>query len=90
MMECVSTTRAVVLVNGSVTNEFKLGKGLCQGDPPSHFLFILVTKVLHLMLVKAEELGLIGGIQDVLKNRSFPIYSLQTIQFCPRKRKKSV
>ncbi|XP_052489916.1 secreted RxLR effector protein 78-like [Gossypium raimondii] len=62
MMECVTTARATVLVNGSVTNKFRVGKGLRQGDPVSPFLFILVMKVLHLMLDRAEELGLIGGI----------------------------
>lgn len=40
MMECVSTTRAIMLINGSTTNEFKICRGLHQGDPLSPFLFI--------------------------------------------------
>lgn len=65
-MECVSMARAAVLVNGSSTNEFSFGRGLCQGDPLSPFLFILVTEVLHLLLDKAGAMGLIEGIQEVL------------------------
>ncbi|KAH1074705.1 hypothetical protein J1N35_027033 [Gossypium stocksii] len=65
-MECVSTVRAAVLVNGSTTNEFHFGRGLRQGDPLSPFLFILVTEVLHLLMEKAGVLGLIEGIHGVL------------------------
>ncbi|KAH1131037.1 hypothetical protein J1N35_002415 [Gossypium stocksii] len=71
MMECVTTARATVLVNGSATNKFGMGMGLPQCDPLSPFLFILVMEVLHLMLDRAKELGLIGGIQEVLSDRSF-------------------
>lgn len=66
MMECVSTARATVLVNGSASNEFYLGRGLRQGDPLSPFLFILITEVLHLLLEKAGALGLIEGIHGVI------------------------
>lgn len=34
MKECVTTATAVVLVNGSPTEEFSLARGLRQGDPP--------------------------------------------------------
>ncbi|KAG8479491.1 hypothetical protein CXB51_029692 [Gossypium anomalum] len=62
--------RAAVLINGTVTNEFKIYIGLRQGDPLSPFLFILVTKVLHLMMDKAEEIGIIEGIKDVIPGQS--------------------
>ncbi|XP_052875292.1 uncharacterized mitochondrial protein AtMg01250-like [Gossypium arboreum] len=76
MMECVSTARAAVLVNGSASNEFYLGRGLRQGDPLSPFLFILITKVLHLLLEKAGALGLIKGIHGVI-----PGYTTMHLQF---------
>jgi len=36
IMECVSTTNASVLVNGSLVEEFHMGKGLRQGDHSRH------------------------------------------------------
>ncbi|XP_016723758.1 uncharacterized protein [Gossypium hirsutum] len=70
MLEGVSIARAAVLINGTVTNEFRVYRGLRQRDPLSPFLFILVTKVLHLMMDKAEEMGIIEGIKDVIPGQS--------------------
>ncbi|XP_017630561.1 uncharacterized protein LOC108473488 [Gossypium arboreum] len=66
LMDCVSIVRAAILVNGSSTNGFNFRKALRQRDPISPFLFILVTKVLHLLLEKVEMLGLIVGVQGVI------------------------
>ncbi|KAA3463549.1 LINE-1 reverse transcriptase isogeny [Gossypium australe] len=71
MLECLSTARAAVIINGSSSNEFRFRRGLRQGDPLSLFLFILVTEVLHLALDKAAELGLIGGFNNVIHGMSF-------------------
>jgi len=38
--ECVATAIASVLVDGSHTYEFTLGRGLRHGDPHSPFLFL--------------------------------------------------
>lgn len=64
-MEFVLTAKAVVLVNGLTTNEFRISKGVRQENSLSPFLFILVKKVFHLMLEKVEGMG-IGGIQNVI------------------------
>lgn len=37
--ECVTTSTASILVNGSPTDEFPLKRGLLQGDPLSPFRF---------------------------------------------------
>ncbi|KAH1130987.1 hypothetical protein J1N35_002365 [Gossypium stocksii] len=42
------------VVNGAITNEFRMHRGLWQGDHLSPFLFILVTEVLHLMFEKVD------------------------------------
>jgi hypothetical protein len=50
-----------VLVNGSPTNEFHVGKGLRQGDPLSPFLFLIVTEGLSGLMRKAVENNLFHG-----------------------------
>ncbi|GJZ59364.1 RNA-directed DNA polymerase, eukaryota, reverse transcriptase zinc-binding domain protein [Tanacetum coccineum] len=61
IFDCLYNARSSVLVNGSPTSEFEMFRGLRQGDPLSPFLFILAMKGLHLLMCKAEELGLFKG-----------------------------
>nr|GEV01459.1 putative RNA-directed DNA polymerase, eukaryota, reverse transcriptase zinc-binding domain protein [Tanacetum cinerariifolium] len=52
-----------VLVNGSPTKEFKIEKGLRQGDPLSPFLFLIAVKALHVSLQEAKSKNLFEGIK---------------------------
>jgi hypothetical protein len=95
IMQCISTTKMVVLVNGSSTKEFSLEKGLCQRDPLSPFLFNIAVQGLSCMLQRGCGLGLIEGLNfsktgpalshlqfadDTLIFSSASLYSLQNIK----------
>ncbi|KAJ6925966.1 hypothetical protein NC651_010415 [Populus alba x Populus x berolinensis] len=62
IMQCISTTKMSVLVNGSPTKEFSLEKGLRQGDPLSPFLFNIAVQGLSCILQRGCDLGLIEGV----------------------------
>ncbi|GKU90755.1 hypothetical protein SLEP1_g4707 [Rubroshorea leprosula] len=61
--ECLSTARISVLVNGSPTKEFEVGKGLRQGDPLSPFLFLMVAEGLQGLVQRAVKEGMLHGIE---------------------------
>nr|GEU46080.1 hypothetical protein [Tanacetum cinerariifolium] len=60
--ECLHSSRASGLVNGSPTSEFSIKRVLRQGDPLSHFLFILVMEGLYCALSNVVNSVLIQGI----------------------------
>ncbi|GJW90952.1 hypothetical protein Tco_0168505 [Tanacetum coccineum] len=51
-----------ILVNGSLTNEFKMERGVRQGDPQSLFLFLFVSKALQVMVIEACNKGIFNGV----------------------------
>lgn len=55
--------KASVLINRSPTAEFTFSNGLRKGDPLSPFLFNIVGEVIHIMMERASEIGLIEGVQ---------------------------
>lgn len=63
VMECVTSAHASVLVNGSPSREFRLQRGLRQGDPLSPFLFLLAAEGLSIMMSNAVERRLFGPVE---------------------------
>ncbi|XP_071739221.1 secreted RxLR effector protein 78-like [Rutidosis leptorrhynchoides] len=60
---CLKSATISILVNGSPTNEFSLGRGIRQGDPLSPFLFILAAEGLNILTKAATEKGLFKGVE---------------------------
>nr|GEX44636.1 RNA-directed DNA polymerase, eukaryota [Tanacetum cinerariifolium] len=60
---CLKSSRGSIIINGSPTEEFQLGKGLKQGDPLSLFLFILIMETLHLSFQRVVNAGMFHGLQ---------------------------
>lgn len=63
MKTCISSASANVLVNGSPSGEFKLERGIRQGDPLSPFLFLIVAEGLSLLMKKATSDGLLNAAE---------------------------
>ncbi|GKV47213.1 hypothetical protein SLEP1_g54131 [Rubroshorea leprosula] len=57
------TAEVSVLLNGSATRQFKMQRGLRQGDPLSPFLFLIVAEGLNGIISSAVSLGLFNGIE---------------------------
>jgi hypothetical protein len=52
-----------ILVNGSPTEDFTVGRGLRQGDPLSPFLFLIVAEGLTGLVRRAVDIGRFKGYQ---------------------------
>ncbi|GJU50878.1 zinc finger, CCHC-type containing protein [Tanacetum coccineum] len=60
---CLESAFASVLVNGFPTKEFKLEKGLRQGDPLSPFLFILAMEAFSVAILEATNNNIFHGVK---------------------------
>lgn len=72
---CISSASTSILVNGSPTKEFELGRGLRQGDPLSPFLFLIVAEGLNCMISSAKNSGILEGYE--IGRDNVPITHLQ-------------
>lgn len=63
MRVCLKSASISLLANGSPTEEFKMERGVRQGDPLSPFLFILAAEGLNAMIKEAKQSGLFRGVQ---------------------------
>lgn len=60
---CIFSDSGSVLVNGSLTEDFSVKKGLRQGDPLAPFLFLIVAKSLSGLVCNAVSLGKLKGFK---------------------------
>lgn len=66
MEACIFKNSMLTLVNGSPTKDFRVERGLRQGDPFSPFLFTLVVE------------GLVGLVQKAAENGGFKGYKVNS------------
>ncbi|GKV15232.1 hypothetical protein SLEP1_g26031 [Rubroshorea leprosula] len=60
--ECLQTASISILVNGSPTEEFKMERGIRQGDPIAPFLFLIVVEGLNVLIESAISKEALKGI----------------------------
>ena len=63
IMDCVSTVKYQVLINGNPYGDITPTRGIRQGDPLSPCLFVICTEMLVQKLLKAESRGEITGLK---------------------------
>ncbi|KAA3468466.1 reverse transcriptase [Gossypium australe] len=59
IMKCISTVSYTVIFNGSRGRTFQPSRGLRQGDPLSHFLFLICSEGLSALMRLAKQNGLV-------------------------------
>ncbi|GJZ85907.1 RNA-directed DNA polymerase, eukaryota [Tanacetum coccineum] len=59
----VNSAFASIIINGSPIKEFKLKRGLRQGDPLSPFLFIIAAEALNVAILEATNNNIFHGIK---------------------------
>jgi retron-type reverse transcriptase len=60
IMEVVNDGKVAMLVNDQIGPYFKTDRGVRQGDPISPILFNAAVDVLHILIKRAHECGLIN------------------------------
>ena len=74
---CLYSVKFYVLINETSKNYFRASNGLCQGDPLSPLLFILVTYILNKMLSLGWANGLINEIKFL--NNDLEVLNIQYV-----------
>ena len=61
-MRCMTTVSYSFKINGKISKSIQPSRGLCQGDPLSPYLFLIVAKGLSALIKKSVEEGVLEGI----------------------------
>ncbi|GJZ46913.1 cysteine-rich receptor-like protein kinase [Tanacetum coccineum] len=79
---CLQSATVSVLVNGSPTKEFRMERGLRQGDLLSPFLFINVAEVLHVSILDACGNDIYNGLSLANDGSTYLYYNMpMTLSF---------
>jgi hypothetical protein len=71
-----------IRVNDDIGHNFQTRKGLRQGDPLSPLLFNIVADMLAILIARAKEEGLIGGLIPHLVDGGCLYFNMRMIRFC--------
>lgn len=63
IFRCLSSWSMKMMLNGSCYGQIPMERGIRQGDPLSHFLFVLFLELLTRMITKLKDEGEIQGIK---------------------------
>lgn len=75
--ECLSSSTVSVLVNESPSEEFRVSKGLRQGDPMAPFLFLIVEEGLSRIISNTVDRGIIKGYKISKGEKSMVLSHIQ-------------
>lgn len=79
VIECVTTVKYVLLVNGSPSQTFQPIRSIRQGDPIAPYLFLLCANILLIALTQAENSKQIKGVSIGRQGVSLtPLFLLMT------------
>lgn len=73
--ECITTASANILVNGSPAGNFRLERGIRQGDPLSPFLFLVDAEGLNLLAKKAVAEGMLTAARWGERRCRYPTFN---------------
>jgi len=77
------------MINGSPTREFRLKRGLRQGNPLTSFLFLIVGEGLAGLVRKASTIGMLEGVKVGIKGVEVKLlqFADDMVFFCQQKYK---
>eukprot|EP00253_Pinus_taeda_P021341 PITA_21341 len=65
ILALIKSPRYSILVNGAPSSPFIPSRGIRQGDPLSHFLFVILMEGLSKLIAKRKAEGQIKGLQPI-------------------------